>query len=160
VIAPSSSDLQAFVRLFEASAWQQVEIVLGDVRLHLSKSGVAAVRALPRALLEARSRGARQPKLQTLAAKPLRQRHAPVGQMVEISAPHLGTFRRSAVSGASALVNVGDRVSADAVLYTLEVLDARMPQRSGVDGIIREIRAADGALVEAAEVLFVVEPRQ
>ena len=44
----SSEDIDAFVQIFEASDWDQVDVVVGDVELHLSKTATATARLVGR----------------------------------------------------------------------------------------------------------------
>jgi biotin carboxyl carrier protein len=145
--------------VFEASGWQRIDVVLGDFKLHLSKSGGSVTRPSLSTSPAAVPRGALAPNARAMLAEPAHLR-APVRRRAEIGAAHLGTFRRSAASGAPPLVNARERVTADTPVCALEVLDARLIQRAGVDGVICEVCAADGALVEAGDVLFTVEPQR
>ena len=151
-------DIEAFVQIFEASDWDQVDIVAGDVELHLSKTtttGVRLVRRSPATLAALPAAGGAPAVSVPVADAALIVPHAP---LVEIVAPHIGTFFRAPKSGAAPFVEVGQSISADTEVCLLEVMQLFTSLRSGIDGVVREICATDGALVEGGEVLFLIEP--
>ena len=93
VSALSNEDLDAFARVFQSSDWEQVHIRVGDVQLRLSKA--SAQKTTEPAF------GARVPRP---AGDPHRLRDtssedAPsqsARREVQVFAPHVATFRRSA----------------------------------------------------------------
>jgi biotin carboxyl carrier protein len=57
-------------------------------------------------------------------------------------------------------VEVGQSISADTEVCLLEVMNLFTSLRAGIDGVVRQACATDGALVEGGEVLFLVEPKR
>jgi biotin carboxyl carrier protein len=55
------------------------------------------------------------------------------------------------------VVNVGDAVAKGSVVIVVEAMKMQNEMRSPKDGIVKEIRVADGATVNSAEVLVVIE---
>jgi acetyl-CoA carboxylase biotin carboxyl carrier protein len=143
----SSEDIDAFVQIFEASDWDQVDVVVGDVELHLSKTATATAR------LVGRSRAT--PVSASATDTALSAEHA---ALAEIAAPHIATFFRAPKRGTASFVEVGQSISADTEVCLLEVLNVFTSLRAGIDGVVRKVCATDGALVEGGEVLFLVEP--
>jgi acetyl-CoA carboxylase biotin carboxyl carrier protein len=153
----SSEDIDAFVQIFEASDWDQVDVVVGDVELHLSKTATATAR------LVGRSRAA-PAALTGPGATPVSASATDTASsaeresFVEIAAPHIATFFRAAKRGTASFVEVGQSISADTEVCLLEVLNVFTSLRAGIAGVVRKVCATDGALVEGGEVLFLVEP--
>jgi biotin carboxyl carrier protein len=152
------------VQIFEASDWDQIELIVGDVNLHLSKTEKAGARLTLRSGAAARE----LPALGALAADPPTG-DAPTEKVVppaslsgllDIAAPHVATFFRAAKSGARPLIEVGQDVGADTEVCRLEVMKRSISLRAGVVGVLREIHATDGVLVEGGQILFRVEPNR
>jgi acetyl-CoA carboxylase biotin carboxyl carrier protein len=78
--------------------------------------------------------------------------------MLVIRAPNLGTFYRAPKPGAPPYVEVGQRVEPDTEVCLIEVMKLFAPVRAGLSGVVREIRARDGEMVEFDQALIVVEP--
>jgi biotin carboxyl carrier protein len=154
VTALSNEDLDAFARIFQSSEWEQVYIRVGDVQLRLSKAD------RPSAIESAATAGAPGP---TSDLNGQCGTSAEDGQFqtaereIQVFAPHVATFRRSASAGGPPLVQVGDRVEGDSEVCSLEVMRVVSRLRAGARGIVRRICVADGSLVEAGQTLFSLE---
>jgi len=68
----------------------------------------------------------------------------------EVTVPMVGKI----ING---LVKVGDKVSEDDQIATLEAMKMEMPIVSPVSGVVKEIKVAAGQEVEADAVLAVIE---
>jgi acetyl-CoA carboxylase biotin carboxyl carrier protein len=155
----SSEDIDAFVQIFEASDWDQVDVVVGDVELHLSKTATAGARIVGRSRAAPAALpgpGSTAVSASATADTALIVEHA---ALAEIASPHIGTFFRAAKPGAAPFVEVGQSISADTEVCLLEVMNLFTNLRAGIDGVVRQVCATDGALVEGGEVLFLVEPK-
>jgi acetyl-CoA carboxylase biotin carboxyl carrier protein len=152
----SPEDIEAFVAIFEASDWEQVDLVIGDFELHLSKNTTPApgLTGASGATVVS-SVGNRDAALQIPTTPPL---VATGANWIEIQAPHLGTFYRAPKPGHESFVEVGQIVSADTEVCLLEVMKLFTALRAGVSGVIRKICVPDATLVEGGQVLFMVEP--
>jgi acetyl-CoA carboxylase biotin carboxyl carrier protein len=156
-------DLEAFVRLFDASDWHRVEVEVDDFALVLSKTPASGQQpAIERAVssMPASSAGrtaARAVSTATPLAPSPAQAIAPEG-CVAIRAPHLGTFYRSPKPGAAPYIEVGQTVTAETEVCLLEVMKLFTTLRAGISGVVRAISAKESALVESGDVLFWVEP--
>ena len=80
--------------------------------------------------------------------------------LAEVRAPLLGTFYRAPKPGAPPFVEVGARVEPDSVIGIIEVMKLMNAVRAGTRGVVRDIRARDGALVEYGETLLLVDARE
>ena len=152
----SPEDIEAFVAIFEASDWEQVDLVVGDFELHLSKNPAPVPRltgassATLVSSVENRDAALQSPTTPSPGA---------VGaNWIEIQAPHLGTFYRAPKPGHGSFVEVGQIVGADTEVCLLEVMKLFTALRAGVSGVIRKICVPDATLVEGGQVLFMVEP--
>jgi acetyl-CoA carboxylase biotin carboxyl carrier protein len=74
--------------------------------------------------------------------------------------PLLGTFYRAPKPGAPPFVDVGASVEPDTVIGIIEVMKLMNAVRAGTRGVVREIRARDGTLVEYGETLLLVDARE
>ena len=81
----------------------------------------------------------------------------PDGQ-VAIRAPNLGTFYRAPKPGAPTYIEVGQQIEVTTEVCLIEVMKLFTPVQSGLRGIVREIRARDGQMVEFDAVLIIIEP--
>jgi acetyl-CoA carboxylase biotin carboxyl carrier protein len=153
VTALSNEDLDAFAQIFQKSDWEQVYIRVGDAQLHLSKAqGPAAIElavgAGPKPAADLNGQCAisnEDGESQT------------AGHEIQVFAPHVATFRRSAGAGGPPFVHVGDRVEEGSEVCSLEVMRVVSRLRAGARGIVKRICVADGSLVEAGQALFSLE---
>jgi len=79
--------------------------------------------------------------------------------LVAVRAPLLGTFYRAPKPGAPPFVDVGASVEPDTIVGIIEVMKLMNTVRAGTSGVVREIRARDGTLVEYGETLLSIDPR-
>ena len=79
--------------------------------------------------------------------------------LTEVRAPLLGTFYRAPKPGAPPFVEVGATVAPDTIIGIIEVMKLMNAVRAGVTGVVHEIRARDGALVEYGEILLLIDGR-
>jgi len=77
---------------------------------------------------------------------------------LDVPSPLLGVFYRAPKPGEPPFVEIGTKVSADAVVGIVEVMKLMNSVRVGVAGEVVEILAENGALVEYGEVLLRVRP--
>jgi acetyl-CoA carboxylase biotin carboxyl carrier protein len=155
-------DLEAFVRLFDASDWHRVEVEVDDFALVLSKTPAsgqqpAIERAGPATPTSSAGRTVREVSTATPVVPSPTQAIAPEG-CVAIRAPHLGTFYRSPKPGAAPYIEVGQTVTAETEVCLLEVMKLFTTLRAGMSGVVRAVSARESALVESGDVLFWVEP--
>jgi acetyl-CoA carboxylase biotin carboxyl carrier protein len=78
--------------------------------------------------------------------------------MIAVRAPNLGTFYRAPKPGAPPYVDVGQTITADVEVCLIEVMKLFTPVKAGVAGVVREVCANDGQMVEFEQVLFLIEP--
>jgi acetyl-CoA carboxylase biotin carboxyl carrier protein len=160
----NASDIEALVRIFDDSNWDELRVVIDGLELYLSKKpgdGHAALGAAPRAL-GAEALEAAKPARRSAPHPPSREAKAdaveiPPG-MVAVRAPNLGTFYRAPKPGAPPYVTIGQTVSPDTEICLIEVMKLFTSVTSGVAGVVRKVLAEDSELVEFDQPLFLIEP--
>lgn len=153
-------DLETLIAQFGQSDWRELHLHAGDLELFLSKdSGSRApeTRASAPAGAVAAAAPAPVPVSAPAPAPAAARADVPDGWKV-VKAPSLGTFYRAPKPGAAPFVESGSTVDADSELCLIEVMKLFTTLRAGVTGVIREIYASDGDLVEYDQPLFLVEP--
>lgn len=154
-----AADLESLIVLFQQSGWDELHLELDGLELFLSNDPQAALphagppAGAPVAAGSVATAGAATPAPADTAAADA----VPEGWAV-IRAPNLGTFYRAPKPGAAPYVDVGQRVTPDTEVCLIEVMKLFAPVRAGVAGVVREVRAADGQMVEFDTPLFVIEP--
>jgi acetyl-CoA carboxylase biotin carboxyl carrier protein len=160
----NASDIEALVRIFDDSNWDELRVVIDGLELYLSKKpgdGHAALGAAPRAL-GAEALEAAKPARRSAPHPPSREAKAdaveiPPG-MVAVRAPNLGTFYRAPKPGAPPYVTIGQTVSPDTEICLIEVMKLFTSVTSGVAGVVRKVLAEDSELVEFDQPLFLIGP--
>lgn len=138
----SASEIAEIMKLIDESSFDEFNLEMNGVKLQLRRSG----------------RGRSAPAPETGAQVPAGEAPAPpvpglpAGSSSaggrDIPAPLLGTFYRAPKPGAAPFVDLGAQVEEDTVVGIIEVMKLMNTVRAGMRGIITEILAADGQLVE------------
>ncbi len=81
------------------------------------------------------------------------------GGLIEVRPPLMGTFYRAPKPGAPPYVEVGSNVGPDTVIGIIETMKLMNSAYAGAAGVVAEICAADGQLVEQNHVLMRLRPR-
>jgi acetyl-CoA carboxylase biotin carboxyl carrier protein len=157
-------EIEALVALFEASNWDEMHLQIEDFDLFLS-SDPRVSRAgpvIPSEYAVTRPSAAENiPRgMGHIAPPPVP--HAPAskvpGNWVAVAAPMLGTFYRGPKPGEAPYCELGHRVEAQSEVCLVEVMKLFTTLRAGTAGIVREICAKDGDMVEFDQILFYIEP--
>jgi acetyl-CoA carboxylase biotin carboxyl carrier protein len=152
-------DVEALVRIFDESDWDELRVVIGGSEIYLSKNPQDRLEPIAAAASQSNSQTA-PPPVAVPAASPAGKRPAqavPEGMAV-VRAPNLGTFYRAPKPGAPPYVAVGQKVEAATEVCLIEVMKLFTSVRAGVVGRVREILAEDAQLVEFDQPLFLIEP--
>ncbi|MGD9601132.1 MAG: acetyl-CoA carboxylase biotin carboxyl carrier protein subunit [Gammaproteobacteria bacterium] len=161
----SAQDIEHLIEVFNRSDWDEMHLEADGIEIFLSNdpnaraprttTAAAGVAPPPAAAPAAGPAAAAQPVVLTGAPSG----HAPIPEgCVAIRAPNLGTFYRAPKPGAPPYVEPGQQIEAATEVCLIEVMKLFAPVQGGVRGIVKEIRARDGQMVEFDEVLIVVEP--
>lgn len=158
-------DIEALVRTFDESTWDELRVVVDGVEIYLSKNPAdrnQTVATVSRAAEGAPAPAPVAPARSSAAAAPGHGgKPAAVAipdGMIAIKAPNLGTFYRSPKPGAQPYVEMGQKVTADTEICLIEVMKLFTPVRAGIAGTMRKVLAEDAQLVEYDQPLFLIEP--
>jgi acetyl-CoA carboxylase biotin carboxyl carrier protein len=158
-------DLDSITSMFEAGAWQTLELRYGTTELFLSKlpgltpswdrtpagSGVPQLPPAARAQPSSAHPPGRAPANAVASAL-----EVPPGHVL-VNAPSLGTFYRAAKPGDPSFVEVGNAVTRETELCLIEVMKLFTTLRAGVSGKIAKILVNDGAMIEFGQPLFLID---
>jgi acetyl-CoA carboxylase biotin carboxyl carrier protein len=152
-------DVEALVRIFDESDWDELRVAIGGTEIYLSKNPESRLQPVAAAVPHSDGRAASSAVAG--AAAPVGRKSAaqtiPDG-MALVRAPNLGTFYRAPKPGASPYVAVGQKVEASTEVCLIEVMKLFTSVRAGVTGTVREVLAEDAQLVEFDQPLFLIEP--
>src|SRR5579871_5829181 len=139
----SHDDVKKILEIIDSSEnLEEVEVAYGGFLLRIQRSGVEA---------PARPRVQPPPRAAPAAPPPTKAARAELilaSGEVAVRAPMLGTFYRAASPGAPAFVEVGQHVKADDIVCLIEVMKLFNSIKAGVDGVVTQILAENGKLVE------------
>ena len=153
----SYEDVLTILRLIDESHYGEMRLELGDLRLYVRKRGEtgATVGAgdwrLDTGEAETRAEARAETKAET---RPIRE------GLVAVRAPMLGTFYRAPSPEAEPFCEVGDLVEANDTLCLIEVMKLFNSISAGVAGRVVEFSVENGALVEYAQPLVLIEPSE
>ena len=135
------AEIQALIKTLDNSSIEKFEYECDEYRLSLKKgsSTVAVKKAQAEPVVEEEAADADEKEL------------------IEITAPMVGTFYSATEPGAEPFVKVGSKIDADSVICILEAMKLFTEVEADVTGEIVEILAKDGDLVEYGQPLFSVK---
>ena len=152
----TAKDIAEITKLLEDSSFDELELEIAGLKIHLRRAGPAAsvngdVPDLP-ANGDAPATG----------TSPFAREAGKSGTspFTDVRAPLLGTFYRAPKPGAAPFVEVGATVAVDTIVGIIEVMKLMNTVRAGVNGVVREICAQDGMLVEHGETLLRIDARE
>lgn len=144
----TARDIAEITRLLEDSSFDELDIEIDGLKIHLRRSGAAAAASAP------------VPATTSTRPAPAMVKAAEDPALVAVRAPLLGTFYRAPKPGAPPFVEVGVEVEPDTIIGIIEVMKLMNTVRAGTRGKVSEIRALDGSLVEYGETLLSIDPRE
>ena len=149
----TARDVAEITKLLEDSSFDELDLEIDGLKIHLRRSGAPARNGDIPDLSASRAKG----DVPEAGASSVGTGMSPF--LSEVRAPLLGTFYRAPKPGAPPFVEVGATVAPDTVIGIIEVMKLMNAVRAGVAGVVREIRARDGALVEYGETLLLIDGR-
>ena len=161
----TAKDVAEITRLLEESHFDELTLELDGLKLNLRRHGAAPAsgppeQAAPPAPVRppqgAAEAAARQASATGLPPGPAERAGTvePDAATQEVIAPLLGTFYRAPKPGAPPFVEVGSRVQEETIIGIIEVMKLMNTVRAGTRGIVADILAADGSLVEYGQTLL------
>jgi len=153
----SYKEVAEILKIIDASQCDEVVLELGDTRLVVRRGGdgrsVATTGEGETVAAPARVPSPTKTSPAKTAAAPV----AAAGQ-TEIRSPMVGTFYRRPSPRDPAFVEVGQKVARGAPLGLIEVMKLYTTIEAPADGVVDQIAAEDGALVEFDQLLFLIRP--
>lgn len=153
-------DVEALIRLFEQSNWDEMRLEVDGLSLTLSNDPNAGARAgtsVPAAVTHAPAMAVAAKPATPGAAAAASTTVVPDG-LVAIRAPNLGTFYRAPKPGAAPYVELGQAIEPETEVCLIEVMKLFTPVKAGVRGKLVRICVEDGRMVDYDAPLFLVEP--
>lgn len=170
-------ELAAVIEQLDKTEFTDFLYEKGELRLHVRRGGHipdGAIQSPASAVAAAAPPVAGEPAPDAVAPKPpapapvvvnspapnshspaLRPDALPAGHML-VTAPMLGTYYGAPKPGEPAFVQVGDAVTADAVLCIVEVMKLMNSVTAGAAGEVAAVFVKDGDLVEFEQPLFAI----
>jgi acetyl-CoA carboxylase biotin carboxyl carrier protein len=151
-----AQDIEALVRIFDESSWDELRVVIDGLEIYLSKNPQDRLVTVSRSDGKTASVSTASPAI----SLPVDRTAAPTipDGMIVVRAPNLGTFYRAPKPGAPPYVAIGQRVEATTEVCLIEVMKLFTSVRAGTAGTVREVFAEDSQLVEFDQPLFLIEP--
>ncbi len=143
----SRAEIDDILRLIDTSAFQEMKLEMGDLKLELRKGGAAP--------------SAPPPPLTPFA--PVTTKVTASGGGSEVPSPLLGTFWHAPRPGADPFVKPGDVVTPDTVIGIIEVMKLMNSVSAGIGGTVValvELVAPNGELVEHGQTLIRIQPQR
>lgn len=156
------SDIEALIRSFDESNWDEARVVVDGLELYLSKTPGDRPSSHPVATRSTEASAASMspgvtPIARAAAPAAATSIDVPEG-MVVVRAPNLGTFYRAPKPGAPPYVTVGQTVEVGTEICLIEVMKLFTSVSSRVRGKVWSILVEDSQLVEYDQPLFVIDP--
>jgi acetyl-CoA carboxylase biotin carboxyl carrier protein len=147
----SHEDVQRLLQLLDSSHFDDLYLEAEGVKLTLRRNGATAPASVTRDSPPDRLQVVAQPAPAAPAPSPTA---AADPSLLEVRAPMLGTFYGAPKPGAEPFVAVGGRVGKDTAVGIIEVMKLMNSISAGVEGVVVEVLARDGDLVEFDQVLI------
>jgi acetyl-CoA carboxylase biotin carboxyl carrier protein len=153
--------VERLIRAFDASGVDSLEIERGGTRVKLSKTPPSV--SIPTFTPPLAAASSPQPAAAAAGIEEGRAGDkappAPLGNLLEISSPMVGTFYRSPAPDAPPYVEPGKRVVPGDTLCIIEAMKLMNELECEVTGTIVEVCVENAQPVEYGQVLFRVDPR-
>ena len=135
----TKSDIDDILRLIDGSDFVELKLEIGDMKLELRRPGapVAVVVAAPARVMVA------TPVIATGGTP--------------VPAPLLGIFWHAPRPGAGPFIGPGDMVTPDTVIGIIEVMKLMTSVPAGVAGMVIDMTAPNGEMVEHGQTLIRVQ---
>ncbi|WP_161499761.1 acetyl-CoA carboxylase biotin carboxyl carrier protein [Limnohabitans sp. TS-CS-82] len=153
----SHEDVQRLLQLLDSSHFDELQLEADGIKLSLRRGGVISSPAqnAPSVPEAAATPSISAPMVAPTKVAPQVSDDIP---LLEVRAPMLGTFYGAPKPGAEPFVSVGGRVSVDTPVGIIEVMKLMNSISAKVEGVVVEVLARDGDLVEFDQVLMRVRP--
>ena len=151
-------DIKQLVKMMVDNDLGEVEIALGENRVHLKRGGMQlpTVNIAP---TQAYAAGAASPPPAPTEAAPTQPPKSEAkDNLVEIKSPMVGTFYTSPSPDSEPFTSVGAQVGDDSTVCIVEAMKVMNEIKAECSGVICEVCVKNAQPVEYGQVLFRVEP--
>ena len=160
----SWADVLALVAQLDESGLEEAEVVAGGVSVRVSRTpgGLRRTEAVGRGRA---TTGPEAPESEPAAPSEGTALDAELAEdldrsdLVDLTAPMLGVLYHRPAPDKEPFVRPGDLVEPDTTVAIIEVMKLMNPVHAGTSGVVVEIVAPDGALIEHGQVILRLEPR-
>jgi acetyl-CoA carboxylase biotin carboxyl carrier protein len=152
----SYEEVLRIVELVKTTRFSEFRLKVGEIEVHLRRSNGAAPPEQEAAAAESKGAAAHGVAAAQPSA-PGKERQFPPGSVL-VRSPMVGTFYRAPAPDAPPFVEVGQHVEPGATVCIIEVMKLMNSIAAEARGIVAEILVANGARVEAGEVLMAIRP--
>lgn len=153
-------EIQKLIDFISKSDLSEVNIETSELKLQIKRNGGSPVHYVSAPVIESvvnHSQDNAPAPVRELAA-PTTVAVEPSSHLVEIKAPMIGTFYRSAGPGKPNFIEIGDEVTSGKVICILEAMKLFNEIESEISGKIVKILVDDSTPVEYDQPLFLVDP--
>lgn len=150
-------DVQQILKIIDEMGDRDVHLEIGELKLHVSRSGSAPVTVTAPAPYPEPPRPPVQTAAPAVPAGPTSAFEIPPGH-VAVRAPTMGTFYRAATPGAKPYAEIGDHVDPEDAVCVFEVMKLFSTLKAEIAGTVTAIPLANETLVEADQPLIVIKP--
>jgi acetyl-CoA carboxylase biotin carboxyl carrier protein len=156
-VALSYKDIAEIIKVIDSSNLDELIIELPEIKLVVRRRGAGPASMNPITTAMPSSSPAPVPA-PTPVSPPPAPRPMRTDGMIEVRSPMVGTFYRAPSPKDPPFVEVGSLIKPGQPLCLIEVMKLYTTIEAKQAGRVVEILAANGALVEYDQVLFVIEP--
>lgn len=144
---PTPDEVAEILRLLDESQFNELHLELNGLEVHVRRGG------------DAGSAPVAATGVHPVPASPGSAPSTPerVG-LVDVVAPHVGTFYRAPRPDAEPFVDIGSEVEPETTVAIVEVMKLMDAVAAGVAGTVTSICAGNGEMVEEGQPLFQIRP--
>ncbi|CAN1578476.1 AccB Biotin carboxyl carrier protein [Spirosomataceae bacterium] len=153
-------EIQKLIDFISKSDLSEVNIETSELKLQIKRNANNPVQYVTAPVFEAvapQNETVIAPVREAVSAAPV-ETVANTSHLIEIKAPMIGTFYRSAGPGKPNFIEVGDEITSGKVICILEAMKLFNEIESEVSGKIVKILVDDATPVEYDQPLFLVDP--
>lgn len=157
LVSSSLDAIRQVVAAFERSDWTEIDVRVGDVRVHLATGTPPDVAPASAPAGPAVVTSAAPVPVHDSASGPGEPAPPPAGAHLVLS-PSPGIFWRSPEPGAPPFADIGQTIDAATTMCIVEVMKLMNHLKAGIGGTVVAVYGRDGVAVERGEPLFAIAP--
>ncbi|MCP9770115.1 acetyl-CoA carboxylase biotin carboxyl carrier protein [Lacihabitans sp. LS3-19] len=153
-------EIQKLIDFISKSDLNEVNIETSELKLQIKRNGGSPVHYVSAPVQESTSQAVEYiaPSKESQSAPAIVEAPVVASNLIEIKAPMIGTFYRSAGPGKPNFIEVGDEINSGKVICILEAMKLFNEIEAEVSGKIVKILVDDATPVEYDQPLFLIDP--